>query len=104
MMKTLEATTQLGGFNQHLLMRHYNKHFPYSGPQWHKDGAINTIFYSVQTRDVINTIEIIVGTNTLPTDVYAIVYKSGLNISKVLQDRFHERGIPINIWSNNSQE
>ena len=37
-------------------------------------------------------------------DAYAIVSKSGLNIAKVLQDRFHERGIPINIWSNNSQE
>ena len=31
-MKTLEATTQLGGFNQLILMIQPNNRFPYSGP------------------------------------------------------------------------
>ena len=50
------------------------------------------------------SVEIIFGTNTLLTDFYAIGSKSVLNISKVLYDRFRYNGIPINIWSNNSQE
>ena len=42
--KTLEAITRLGGFNQRLLMRQYNKKFPHSGPHRHKDDAIDTLF------------------------------------------------------------
>ena len=37
-------------------------------------------------------------------DVYDIVSKSGLNIAKFIQDRFRERIIPINIWSDNVKE
>ena len=37
-------------------------------------------------------------------DVYDIVSKSGLNVAKFIQDRFRDRGIPINIWSNNAHE
>ena len=41
-MKTLEATNQLGGFNQRLPTRHPNKKFLYIGPHQHEDDIINT--------------------------------------------------------------
>ena len=102
MMKTIEATPQLGGFNQHLPMRQSNNCFPYSRPRRHKDDAIDNFFSSVQDHNGTTTVEIIVGTNTLLTDIYTRGYNSGLNISKFLQCRFRERGIPINIWSDNA--
>ena len=40
-MKTLEATTQLGGFNQRLPKRQYNKCFPYRGPHQHGEDSVN---------------------------------------------------------------
>ena len=83
-------------------MRKYNKCFPYSGPHRHEDDSIDTFFSSVKSHDSNTAVEIIVGTNTFLTGVYAIVYKSGLKIDKVLQDRFYEFGIPINIWSDNA--
>ena len=85
-------------------MSKYDKCFPYSGPQRHKGDSIDTFFSSVKSHDSNTDVEIIVGTKTLLTDVYAIVSKSGLKISKVLQDRFYECGIPINIWPDNAQE
>ena len=103
-MKTLEDMTQLGGFNQRLLMRQSNKHFPYSGPHLNKDDAIDTFFSSVKSHNGTTAVEIVVGTKTLLTDVYAIGSKSGLNTAKFLQCGFCECGIPINIWSDNSQE
>ena len=103
-MKTLDSTTQLGGFDQRLPMRQYNKCFSYNGFHQHEDDAIDTFFSSVKSHDGTTAVELIVGTKTLLTDVYAIGSNSGLNISKVLLDCFRERGIPINIWSNNSQE
>ena len=104
MRKTLEATTQLGGLNQFLMMRQSNNILPYSGPHQYKDETINTLFYSVQDPDGTTAVEFIVRTKTLIMDVYAIGFKSGLNISKVLQDRFHKLGININICSRNAQE
>ena len=103
-MKNLEAMTQLGGFNQRLPMRQFNKSFPYSVPHPHEDDAIYSFFSSVKSHDSTTTVELIVGNKTLLTYVYAIGYKSALNIAKFLRDRFRERGITINIWSNNSQE
>ena len=85
-------------------MIHSNKKFPYSRSQQHKFDTIDTFFSSVHAHDVTTTVELIVGTNTLCTDVYAIVSKLGLNITKVLQDRFRECGIPINIWYDKAQE
>ena len=79
-MKTLEATTQLGGFNQSIQMRQFNMHFHYSGPHWHKDVAIINLLSSVQSHDGTTIVELIVGTKKLLTDVYAIGPKSGLNI------------------------
>ena len=99
LMKTLEATTQLIGFNKRLPMRQSNKRFPYSRPHQHEDDVIDTFFSLVKSHVGTTAVEIIVGTKTLLMDVYAIGYKSGLNISKFLQDQFSERGIPINIWS-----
>ena len=58
----------------------------------------------VKTHDGNTTVELIVGTKKLLTVVHAIGYKSGLNIEKVLQDRFRESGIPLNISSENAQE
>ena len=103
MMKTLEANTQLGGFNKFPQMRQSNKSFPYSGTHWHEDDTINNFLSSVQAHYGTTVVEIIVGTKTLLKDVYTIGSKSGLNIAKVLQDRFRERGIPINICSENAQ-
>ena len=102
-MKTLKATTQLGGFNQHLLMIKSNNNFTYSGPHQHEYDSITTLLSSLQDHNDTTSVEIIFGTKTLLTDVWAIWYKPGLNISKVFQDRFHERGISINIWSENAQ-
>ena len=103
LMKTLGATTQLGGFNQRLLMRQSNKCFPYRSLRQHKYDAIGIFSYSVQAQDGTTAIELIVFPNTLLTDVYAIESKSGLNIATVLQDRFRKRVMRINIWSDNSQ-
>ena len=96
LMKTLKATTQIGGFSQHLPMRQYNKQFPYSGTRRNKDDAIDTFFSSLRAYDGTNNVEIIVGTKTLLTDVYAIESKSGINIAKVIQDHFCET------WNNNN--
>ena len=96
-MKTLEATNQLGGFNQCLPMSKSNKIYPYSESHQRKDDAIDTLFYSVKYHNGTTVIELIVGTKTILTDVYAIGSKSGLNIANFSQDRFRERGIPIKI-------
>ena len=88
-MKTPEATTQLGVLNQLILMREYNKCFPYSGPRRHEDDSIDTFFSSLKSHNSNNAVEIIVFDNTLLADVYAIVSNSGLKIAKVLQDRFY---------------
>ena len=85
-------------------MRQSNKWFPYSGPHRHKDDAIKVFLSSVLSHNGTTTVELIVGPKTLLTDVYSIGSNSYLNIYKVLQDRFRKRGIPINIWSDNSQE
>ena len=103
-MNTLEDTTQLGGFIQRLPIRQSNKCFPYSGHHQHEDDPIGTFFSSVKYHNVITAFELIVVTKTLLTDVYAIGSNSVLNIDKVLQDRFCDRGIPIKIWSDNAQE
>ena len=71
-MKTLEATTKLGVFNHCLLMLQSNKLFPYSGSHRHRDDAIDTIFLLVLYHDGNTDVELIVGTNTLLTGVYAI--------------------------------
>ena len=103
-MKTLYATTQLGNLNQQFSIQNSNKLFPYSGPQQHKDGAIDTFFLLVPAHDFTTDVELIAVTKTLLANVYAIGSNSGLNISMVLQYRFHQRGILINIWSDNAQE
>ena len=64
-MKTLEATTQLGGFNQRLTTRQSKNLFPYSGTYWHKDDVIDTFFSSVTSYDGTTAIGLIVGTKTL---------------------------------------
>ena len=102
-MKTLEATTQLGGFNQHIPMQQYNKRLRYSGPHWNEDYDIYTLFSLVIAHDENKPVEIIICTKKLITNIYEIGSKSGLNISKVLQDCFQECVIPINIWSDNVQ-
>ena len=102
-MKTLEATTQLGGFNQRLPMRKSNNRFPCIGPHRHEDDAIDTFFSSVKSHEGTTAVELIVGTKTLITYVYSVVSNSGLNIAKVLQERFRECGIPFNICSDNAQ-
>ena len=81
-----------------------NKWFPYSGPRQQKDDAINTFFSPVRAQDGTTVVEIIFGTKTLLTDVYAIGSRSGLKIAKVLQDGFRKGGIPINIQYDNVQE
>ena len=100
---TIEATTQISGFNQCPPTSQYNKRFPCRGPHWHKDGDIYNLFYSVKSHDGTISVELIFGTKTLTPDVYAIVSKSGLNIDQVLQERFRERGIPISICYDNVQ-
>ena len=70
-MNTIEATSQLGGFNQHLPTRQPNKRFPYSGPHRHEDDTIGNFLSSVRAQNVTTTIELIVA-NTLLTDVYSI--------------------------------
>ena len=102
-MKTLDATTQFGGFNLRILMIQSNKRFPYNRPLRHKDDAIDNLFSYVQAHDSTATVETIVITKTLLTNVYAIGSKSGLNIVKVLQERFLKHGIPIDIWYDNAQ-
>ena len=82
-MKTIEATTQLGGFNQSIPMRKSNKRFPYIKPHWHEDVAIITFWSSVLSHDGTTTVELIVGTKTLLTDVYAIGPKLGLDICQI---------------------
>ena len=85
-------------------MSKYKKCFLYSGSHQHDDDYLDTLFSSVKSHDSNTTVKIIVGTKTVLMDVYAIVSKSGVNIAKVFQDRFYKCGIPIKIWSNNSQE
>ena len=75
---------QLGVFNQCRLMRQSNNIFPYIGPHRHEDDTIDTFLFSLKSHDGTTNVEIIVGTKTLLMDVYAIGYKSGLNISKYL--------------------
>ena len=71
-MNTLEATIQIGGFNPFCPMRQSNKHFPYRGLHQHKDDAIDALLYSLKSHDVTTYVELIVGTNKLLVDVYAI--------------------------------
>ena len=82
-------------------MRQSNKCFPYIRSHLHEDDAIDTFLSSVKSHDGNNAVEIIVGAKTILRDLNAVVSKSGLNISKVLQDRFRERRFLINIWSDN---
>ena len=103
-MKTSEASTKLGGFKQLFQMLHSNKRLSYSEPQKNDDDAINNFFSSVRAHDGTTPIELIIDTETLLTNVYAIGSKSSLNIAKVLQYRFREGGITINIWSDNAQK
>ena len=77
--KILEDITQIGGFNQRLPMRQSNKRFPYGRPCKHKYDVINAFFYYVKSHNGTTTVELISGTKTLLTDVYAIGTKSGLN-------------------------
>ena len=102
--KTLETTTKIGGFNQSLQMKQSNKLFPYSGSHRHKYDAIDTFFLSVPYHDGATDVELIFGTKKLLTDVYAIWFKSGLIIANFLQDCFHKHEITTNIWSDNSHE
>ena len=88
-MKTLEAATQLGCFNQHLPMTLYDNQFPYSEPHWHKDDDIDALLYSVRAHGGTTTVELIVVTKTLLTCVYAIGSKSGIHIYKILQYLFY---------------
>ena len=74
-MKTLEATYQLDGFNQNIPMSQYNKHLYYIRTHQHEDDAIDTFFSSVRFHDRTTAVELIVGTKTLLTDVYAIGFK-----------------------------
>ena len=104
MRKTLEATNQLGGFNQRPPMRQYNKRLPYSRPYLHKDDYIDTLLSSMQAHYGNTSIELNVFTKTLLTYVYAIASKSRTKTPKVLQYRYPDRGIPINTWSDNAQE
>ena len=96
-MKTLKAATLVGAFNQRLQTRHSNKRFPYSRPYKHEYDRINNFFSSVQANNITYSIELVVVTKTLLTDVYAIGSKSGLNIDKFFQEHFRERGITMNI-------
>ena len=84
-------------------MMQSNKRFPYNRPLGHKDYAIDNFFSYVQAHDSTAAVETIVITKTLLTNVYAIGSKSGLNIVKVLQERFLKHGIPIDIWYDNAQ-
>ena len=79
--KTLETTTKIGGFNQSLQMKQSNKLFPYSGSHRNKYDAIDTFFLSVPYHDSATDVELIFGTKKLLTGVYAIWFKSGLNIA-----------------------
>ena len=103
-MKTLEATTQIGGFNQRLPMRKSNNRFPCIGPHRHEDDAIDTFFSSVKSHDETTAVKLVVGIKTLITDVYAIQSKSVLNISQFLQDWFRACRITIIIWSQAQEE
>ena len=85
-------------------MRNTNKLFPYSGPHRYEYDDIDAFFFSVRAHDGTTSVELIFGTKTLLNDVYAIWSNSGLNIANVLQDLFFGSVIPINIWSDNSQE
>ena len=87
-MKTLEATTKIGGLNQHLLMQQSRKRFPYIKPHRHKDDDIDTFLSLAPVHDGTIVMKLIFGSKTLRTDVYVIGFNPGLNIDKVLQDRF----------------
>ena len=50
-MKTLEAITKLGGFNQRLPVLHSNKRFPYIGLLRNEYDAIDTLFLSLPPHD-----------------------------------------------------
>ena len=71
-MKTLEDTTQLGGFNKHLPMRNSNKKLPISGTHRNEDDAIDTFLSLAPAHDGTTTAELIFRTKTLITHVYAI--------------------------------
>ena len=102
--KTLEAATQLVSFNQRLTMRHHNRIFPYNAPHRHENDTINTFLSFSRTHYGTITVKLIVVTKTLLTDVYAMGFKLGLNVAKVLQDQFRKCGTPIKIWSDNVKE
>ena len=85
-------------------MRQYNKRLPYRGPHLQKYDVNDTFFYSVIIHNNNTSIELIVGTKTLITDVYAIQSKSDLNISQFLQDWFRACRITIIIWSQAQEE
>ena len=57
--KTLEDTTELGGFNQRLPTRKSNKSFPYRGPYQHKDDTTNTLFSSVRAHNGTTAVELL---------------------------------------------
>ena len=65
-------------------MRQYNTRFLYSGPHQNEEDSIKTFFSLVPAHDGTTSVELLVGTKTLLTEVYAIRTKSGLNIDKVL--------------------
>ena len=85
-------------------MRQYNKRLPYIGLHHHEDDVINTFLSSLCDHNGTTAVELNAGTKKLLTYVYGIGSNSGLNIYKVLQYQFHECGIPINIWTDISQE
>ena len=72
MMKTLEATTQIGDLNQRLQIRQSNKRLPYNRPHRHEDDTIDTLFSSMQSHNGTTAVELIFGSKTLFTYVYAI--------------------------------
>ena len=71
-MNTLEDTTQLGSFNQHLPMRQSNNSFSYSGPHRHEDDSIGIFFSSVPAHNGTTDVDLIVVTETFLNDLYAI--------------------------------
>ena len=75
-----------------------NDRLTYRGPRQHKYDVIDTFLYSVKILNNNTSVELIVGTKTLITYVYAIGSKSGLNISQFLQDRLCACRIHISIW------
>ena len=57
-MKTLEAITKLGGFNQRLPVLHSNKRFPYIGLLRNEYDAIDTLFLSLPPHDGTTSVEL----------------------------------------------